>query len=125
MPSSGSIARAAARFAPPLAMMALIFTLSAQPDLNSGLGTIDLVGRKIVHMAEYGVLWFLWLRALGAPRPALAAAVTIGYAMTDELHQMNVDGRVGSPIDVLIDATGVAIAYAIWSRRRRRLLARS
>ena len=125
MTLTGPIARAAVRFAPPLAMMALIFALSAQPDLNSGLGTIDLVARKVAHMTEYGVLWFLWLRALGVHRPALAAAITIAYAITDELHQTTVDGRVGAPLDVVIDATGVAIAYALWSRRGRRLLARS
>ena len=30
---------------PPLALMGLIFFLSAQPNLNSGLGWIDHVGR--------------------------------------------------------------------------------
>ena len=36
--------------------------------------------------------------------------IAIGYAITDELHQTTVDGRVGSPVDVLIDAAGVALA---------------
>ena len=40
------------RFAPPLALMGLIFFLSAQPDLSSGLGTWDTVLRKLAHMAE-------------------------------------------------------------------------
>ena len=39
-----------ARFAPPLLLMGLIFFLSAQPDLNSGLGTWDTVLRKIAHV---------------------------------------------------------------------------
>jgi hypothetical protein len=51
------------RFAPPLALMALIYFLSAQPDLSTGLGTWDLILRKIAHMVEYGLLWFLWWRA--------------------------------------------------------------
>ena len=96
--------------------MAVIFALSAQPDLNSGLGTIDLIGRKLIHMTEYGVLWFLWLRALGYRRP-LAAALAIAYSVTDELHQTAIHGRHGSPVDVLIDSTGVAIAWALWSRQ--------
>ncbi len=116
MPSSGSITRGVLRFGPPLALMALIFTLSAQPNLNSGLGTIDLIGRKLVHMAEYGLLWYLWLRAFGHRRPALAAAITIAYAFTDELHQTTTDGRHGSPVDVVIDATGVGIAWLLWNR---------
>ena len=110
------------RFAPPLALMALIFFLSAQEDLSSGLGTADLILRKLAHMAEYGVLFLLWLRALGGAggtrSPALAAAIAIAYAGSDEWHQSFVTGRHGAPVDVLIDATGVLIAYAIWSRLR-------
>ena len=117
-------ARAIARFAPPIALMGVIYALSAQPDLNSGLGTIDLIGRKIVHMGEYGLLWFLWHRALGHRHPGGAAAIAIGYAMTDEFHQTFVHGREGTPRDVLIDAAGVAIAYAIWRRHSSRLAAR-
>jgi VanZ family protein len=110
------------RFAPPLALMGLIFMLSAQPDLSSGLGTADLVLRKLAHMTEYGVLWFLWLRALGGGegrRVVLAAAcIAVAYAATDEFHQTFVDGRHGTPVDVLIDATGITIAWAIWRARR-------
>jgi hypothetical protein len=40
------------RLPPPIALMAVIFALSAQPDLNSGLGTVDLA-----------IAWWLW-RAL-------------------------------------------------------------
>ena len=107
------------RFAPPLALMGLIFVLSAQPDLSSGLGTADLVLRKLAHMTEFGLLWFLWLRALGAPaRPGAAALVAVAYAASDEFHQSFVDGRHGTPVDVLIDATGVVIGWAIWRARR-------
>ena len=108
---------------PPIAMMAVIFALSAQPDLTSGLGTIDLVGRKIVHMAEYALLCFLWWRALRTVLPppralAVALAVTVAYACTDELHQTFVDGRKGTPVDVAIDAVGAGAA-ALAIRRWR------
>ena len=39
---------------PPLLLMGVIFLLSAQPDLSTGLGLIDLVGRKVVHAGESG-----------------------------------------------------------------------
>ncbi len=97
------------RFGPPLALMGLIFFLSAQPDLNSGLGGWDTVLRKLAHMVEYGALWFLWWRALGRGDPRPAVAVALLYAATDELHQSFVDGRVGSPVDWCIDAVGVAL----------------
>jgi VanZ family protein len=114
----------AARWLPPLALMALIFFLSAQPNLSSGLGLIDLVGRKVVHMAEFGLLCALWWRALrpmGRPRVALAAAwaVSVLYAVSDEWHQGFVAGRTASPWDVLIDAAGAIVAAVLLARRRR------
>ena len=110
--------RVLTRFAPPLLLMGLIFFLSAQPDLSSGLGTWDLVLRKLAHMVEYGLLWFLWWRALGYGNPLVPAAIAIGFAVTDELHQTTVEGRHGSPLDVLIDAVGIALAYALARRVR-------
>jgi VanZ family protein len=116
---------AVGRYAPPLVLMAVIFALSAQPDLNSGLGTWDTIGRKLVHMGTYGLLWWLWWRALGRRAPALAVAITLAYAVTDEFHQHFVPGRHGTPVDVAIDAAGVALAVLAVSRGRRRSAARS
>jgi VanZ family protein len=108
---------------PPVALMGLIFFLSAQPDLSSGLGGWDLILRKAAHMTEYALLTFLWWRALnGTARTpkralALAFAISVAYAATDEFHQTFVTGRHGSPLDVLIDATGAAIGAALVLRR--------
>ena len=110
----------AKRFAPPLLLMGLIFFLSAQPDLSTGLGTWDTVLRKGAHMAEYGVLWFLWWRAMGSGHPAPSIAITLLYAVSDEFHQTFVDGRHGSPVDVLIDAVGVTIAALLVLTRQRK-----
>lgn len=111
-------------WAPPLGLMAVIFALSAQPDLNSGLGTIDLILRKLAHMAEYGLLvYLLWrpLRELLTPHTAIAAAVAIGllYAAGDEIHQSFVEGRHGTPADVLIDGVGMAAVALLLTRRGR------
>jgi VanZ family protein len=103
---------AVSRFAPPLLLMAVIFALSAQPDLNSGLGVWDTILRKLAHIAEFGLLWWLWWRALGHGHPGPAIAIALSYAATDELHQHFVSGRVGTPVDWCIDAAGVALAYA-------------
>ena len=123
MTRAGQLAHLGSRFGPPLALMGLIFALSAQPSLDSGLGTIDLVGRKLVHATEFGVLYLLWLRALGwrgRARPA-AAAIAIAYAISDEIHQTFVAGRHGVPTDVLIDSTGVLIAALLQRRFASRL----
>ena len=110
----------AGRLLPPLALMGLIFFFSAQPDLSTGLGIWDTILRKAAHMTEYGVLWWLWYRALGFRHLGVAVAITLTYAATDELHQTFVHGRHGTPVDVLIDATGVAIAVFATRRRAKR-----
>ena len=107
----------AGRYVPPLLLMAVIFFLSAQPDLSTGLGTWDTVLRKLAHMAEYGLLWFLWWRALGHGNPAWAVAIALAYAASDEFHQTFVEGRSGSPVDVAIDAVGVGLALLLARRR--------
>ena len=65
---------------PPLVLMALIFFFSAQPSLDSGLGLVDLIGRKLVHFAEYALLCFLWWRALRT-RDAGARAALVALAI--------------------------------------------
>ena len=112
--------RPLSRFGPPLLLMGVIFFFSAQPDLGTGLGVWDTILRKAAHLAEFGLLWYLWHRALGRPGPLPAAAIALGYAITDEYHQTFVEGRHGSPVDVLIDAAGIAIAMAIHTRRAAR-----
>ena len=51
-------------FLPPLALMAVIFLLSEQQSLDSGLGWLDVVLRKLAHFGEYALLCALWWRAL-------------------------------------------------------------
>jgi VanZ family protein len=110
-------------WAPPLVVMGAIFFFSAQPDLNSGLGVVDLIGRKLIHFAQYALLAFLWWRALRTRAPGRSAAlaafvVTVAYAASDELHQSFVEGRHGSPLDWAIDTAGAALA-SLWLARRR------
>ncbi len=95
----------------------LIFGLSSVPDLGTGLGTWDLVLRKLAHFCEYAIFGALLLRALG--RAELAVAAGVVYAATDELHQHFVSGRTGAPLDVLIDSVGVAIGVTAWRRFAR------
>ena len=106
---------------PVLAWAALIFALSSIPDLGTGLGGWDLALRKLAHAAEYAVLGALLVRATG--RGGLALAVGTLYAVSDELHQALVPGRMGSPVDVAIDALGVACGVFLWQAVRSRRLA--
>jgi VanZ family protein len=119
-----SPARLAALLVPPVLAMALIFFLSAQTSDPVDRAWWDVLLRKAGHVTEYAVLVVLWwraLRGLGARFPlAGAIAIGLGYAATDEFHQTFVDGRHGTPVDVLIDSIGMAIAaIAITIRRLR------
>jgi VanZ family protein len=97
---------------PVLAWAAVIFAFSSVPHLGTGLGTWDTVLRKGAHVTEYAVLGALLYRALA--REAVALAAGIAYAATDELHQHFVQGRHASPVDVAIDAVGVAVGMLVW-----------
>src|SRR5438270_5178974 len=112
-------------WAPPLLLMAVIFFFSAQPNLNSGLGWIDHVGRKLVHASEYALLCFLWWRALRTridAKAALAAAWAIAavYAASDEYHQRFVAGRNSTWVDWCIDAMGAGLFVLLVIRASRK-----
>ena len=106
---------------PVLVWAAVIFVFSSIPDLGTGLGGWDLVLRKLAHTAEYAILGALLVRATG--RGWLAFGLGVLYAASDEIHQTFVTGRHGTPVDVAIDAVGVAIGIALWQSARARRLA--
>ena len=124
-----TLVRRATPWLPPLALMALIFALSSMPADQEDHGTLYLVARKLAHFGEYALLVALWWRALirklpDRPALALAFAIAVLYAVTDELHQTLVSGRSGRPLDVAIDTAG-ALTTAVWliarDRNRRRV----
>jgi VanZ family protein len=106
--------RALSAWLPVVLWAGLIFGLSSIPSLGTGLGTWDLVLRKLAHATEYAVLGLLLLRALG--RAGAAVALGVLYAATDELHQHFVAGRHASPYDVAIDSFGVLVGVLVVRR---------
>ena len=117
----GKLARQAAPWVPPLALMAVIFALSSMPADQEEHGTLYVLSRKLAHFCEYALLAALWWRALRTKltqRAALglALAICVLYAATDELHQTLVSGRSGRPLDVGIDAAGALTAVWLIAR---------
>ncbi len=102
---------ASVRALAPLALMALIFYLSAQPSVGPELPAWT---RIVAHFSAYFVLGSLWLwalvPALGSSGIPAAAAISLLYAISDEYHQSFVEGRDADPLDVLTDAAGIAAA---------------
>jgi VanZ family protein len=98
---------------PVLLWMGLIFFLSSIPRLRVTEGLSDLILRKLAHMTEYAILFFLFWRGWGQSgtfsvkkRLLTALVLTILYAASDEYHQTFVPGRAGRIQDVAIDTAG-------------------
>lgn len=111
---------------------------------------LETVVRKGAHMFEYAVLgallvwaWRAWPARVsrsgggetvgtggpvGVPAGVSTGTVVwpfllaVAHAVSDEVHQLFVQGRSGQLSDVLVDATGAALGVALatlWVRRRR------
>ncbi len=118
--------RQASPWLPPLLLMALIFALSAMPGDDVDRGLAYFLARKLAHFLVYALLLGLWWRALRARLPlrtavGMAFAISVAYAVSDELHQLTVDGRTGTLRDVVIDTAGAAGAAALILRQRSRV----
>jgi len=123
---SSSLLAVLSLWIPVIAWCAVIFYFSHQPHLRITQEWWDLIARKIAHMVEYGILAWLMHRALrgtfawdGKRLWRWSLILTITYALSDEFHQHFIPGRVGSPIDVLIDVIGAMAARVILSHRHK------
>ncbi|MBQ5824680.1 MAG: VanZ family protein [Clostridia bacterium] len=110
--------------------MAIIFSLSHQPATQSSELSMSVMGffaqiftkfieaighdvfRSIAHALEYCGLALLLFNALyhtsGKPRIILSFVIGVFYAVTDEIHQIFIEGRAFQFTDILIDAVGTA-----------------
>lgn len=79
---------------------------------------------KLYHACEYAGLAWLLIRALQRTFPARPARqlilwgvlLTVGYGLTDELHQAFVPERTMSLYDALADAVGASMAGWVWEK---------
>jgi VanZ family protein len=105
----------------PLVLMGLIFFFSSQ-QADEGVAWWEIVARKLGHVGGYALLTALWAWAFTGitRRPVVPAAlIALVYACTDEYHQSFVETRNGSPVDVGVDAIGIALASYFVSRGPR------
>ena len=104
---------------PAIAIAALIWRLSATPDLAIASGWLDTVTRKAAHIGIFGLLCAAVVLAMRAQRWPVriclvgGAVVALAYACVDEYHQTFVPTRHGTPVDVAIDAVGIGIASIV------------
>jgi VanZ family protein len=106
--------------------MAGLFALSSVPDDPKKPGIARTYFprpgiQNALHVPAYAGLSYLMWRGLGGPGPRaalLAAALATLYGVTDEVHQMFVQGRTASVTDGLANAVG-AFAVAAWAALRK------
>ncbi len=114
------------QWGPAVAWMGAIFFVSSQSSLPQAPDTLlDLILKKGLHMAAYGVLAGLFCRALsGHPmrlRAGMSWLLAVLYAASDEYHQTFVPGRHGQLMDLGFDGLGALIAlWLVWRWERRR-----
>lgn len=104
----------------PVALMCLLFVLSSIPGPSGDgqawlLTDLEPVLQNALHVPLYGLLQWLWLRALVRPARPMAATVcfatliTVCYGCFDEFHQTLVPGRFASLMDVSLNILGAVI----------------
>ncbi len=112
-------------WAPVILWMIIIFTLSSIPGKEIPSVKIPHLD-KIVHSIEYFILGFLLIRAFsnsatGVNRTLLVAFsifIAAGFAITDELHQSFIPGRVTDIIDFMSDSMGSAVGILIYKKKQ-------
>lgn len=112
-------------FLPPLLLMALIYLASSLPgDADDGTFNFMLMLKptlqNALHIPLFGLLQYLWLRALakvgktGYRAIFTALVITISYGLVDEYHQTFVAGRYASLNDICLNLLGVILGTGLF-----------
>jgi VanZ family protein len=108
-------------------LLAIVHAFLGHPLEGRRFELLHFAVRKLGHLTEYGLLGLLNFRALRGERRGIrgawligAVALATGVACIDEIRQSFVPSRTGSPVDVLWDTAGAAIAQAAIAIRLRR-----
>jgi len=111
---------------PAILYMALIFYMSSHPAPEEVKWLPIIAKLKLVHMIEYGILYLLLFWAIRKTTPynmlgsfALALELTVIYGLTDEFHQIFVQGRTASLVDAFANGVGACLFHAGLSLRRK------
>ena len=84
---------------------------------------ITTIVRKCAHVTEYIILGILMLNCLKDYSIKNVIIVSIMlciiYSISDEVHQLFIEGRSGEVIDVFIDTIGIIIGNLIYKRVKK------
>lgn len=115
------------------AVMITIFILSAQNGVESsstsgfftkiiealfGQPANEAVVRTLAHFCEFAGLGFLMCNFLFALKdrlkPFSSSFLSLGYAVTDEIHQIFVPGRACQLTDLAVDLCGIILGVVVF-----------
>lgn len=97
-----------------------LFGKMGKDSYDVSLRVANVLIRKAAHVTEYGILsilvsYYIWVRGhRGKQFFFLTQLISIGYAITDEIHQIFVPGRAGRITDVLIDSIGCILGALLF-----------
>jgi VanZ family protein len=94
--------------------------------LGISADTLSLIIRKAAHFFSYLLLGILVFRALDtypielSQKVCMSMLLCVGYAVSDEIHQIFTPGRAGMWIDVFIDSieSATSIAYFYFKKMK-------
>jgi VanZ family protein len=87
---------------------------------NASADTLHLIIRKMAHLTEFLILGILLVNALRQHFNekkeiyGLSFIISVLFAMSDEIHQLFINSRDGSIVDVLIDTFGIVIGLLLF-----------
>ncbi|MBR4287715.1 MAG: VanZ family protein [Clostridia bacterium] len=115
-----------------ISVMGVIFFLSAQngeESAETSSWVIDFLSlffkgdlaqdiiRTFAHFSEYGVLGFLMYNVIYSFKiklaPLISTALSLLYAISDEIHQYFVPERACQPSDLAVDFCGILLGTAL------------
>lgn len=104
----------------PLAYMLGLFVLSSFPQWRLQVFGLSARLWDLGHVPLFAGLAWVTLWAILGPaglRALCVGAVCLAFALTDEVHQIFVPGRVFSWADILADGvgTGLGLALGLWT----------
>ena len=76
---------------------------------------LSLIIRKLAHFTEYFILGLLVYNMIYSynKKAYISIVICILYAISDEIHQIFVEGRSAEVLDVIIDTAGSSLGILI------------
>ncbi len=100
---------------------------SVPVQISTQLSSLNVTALNLAHIPGFFVMAWAWCWALYAGRKPkraalLALVITAVFGVTNELSQLAVPFRIASPLDMLMNFTGAALAVLLHGKLASALL---